>query len=326
MLLLVLHGQRVYAQVDPHFSQYYAYPMYLNPGLTGVLDGDYRVTAMYRNQWSGIGSGISTPAVSADMKTAKNINLGVNIMNQSAREAGFSSLNAYISLAYTGIRFGSNGNQHISAGFSLGMLNRRFDQSKFRTGSQWTVGNGVDPSLPSMENLDKTSATVFDAGAGILYYDATPDKKANLFAGFSAYHLTQPEDPFIAAGTNSKLPARYSLHGGVKLLVSENFSLIPNLLYMRQGNAEEKMAGAYGQLGVNETTDLLLGANYRFKDAISPYIGFYYKDFVLGASYDITHSDLSKYNGNANSFEISLSFIGRKKSKTEVVPFVCPRM
>jgi len=38
------------AQTDPHFSQYYAYPMWLNPGLTGAIDGDYRVTALYRDQ------------------------------------------------------------------------------------------------------------------------------------------------------------------------------------------------------------------------------------------------------------------------------------
>lgn len=326
LLVVVLARGKVYAQVDPHFSQYYAYPMYLNPGLTGAIDGDYRVTAMYRSQWSGIGNGFSTPGVSADLKTDRNINLGINIMNQAAGEAGFNSLNAYASLAYTGIRWGREGSQHINMGFSLGALNRRFDQSKFRTGLQWTAGSGLDPSLPAMENFNRTSATAFDAGAGMVYYDAATGKKVNVFAGFSVYHLTQPSDPFISNSVSDKLPVRYTVHGGVRWHVADNISLIPNLLYMRQGNAEEKMAGAYVQLGVNETTDFLLGANYRVSDAISPYVGLYYKNFVLGASYDINQSDLGKVAGSANSFEISLSFIGHKKSRGEAMPFVCPRL
>ena len=31
------------AQVDPHFSQYYVYPSWLNPALTGAFDGRYSV-------------------------------------------------------------------------------------------------------------------------------------------------------------------------------------------------------------------------------------------------------------------------------------------
>ena len=31
--------QNLFAQADPHFSQFYAYPFWLNPGLTGVMDG-----------------------------------------------------------------------------------------------------------------------------------------------------------------------------------------------------------------------------------------------------------------------------------------------
>ncbi len=315
-----------YSQVDPHFSQYYAYPIYLNPALTGAIDGDYRITAIYRDQWSGIDNGFKTPGISADFRTNNNFNIGVNLMNQSAGGGVFNSLNAYASLAYTGVRFGTNGNHHLTMGISLGAINRRFDQTKFRTGSQWDAATGYDPTLPNRENLTKPSATVFDAGAGLLYFDATPQKKSHIFAGFSAYHLTRPSDPFIAGGTNERLPMRLSAHGGIKIGLSDVLSITPNVLYMRQGNADEKMVGAYGQLMVNETLDFLVGANYRYKDAVSPYVGFYYKDLVIGLNYDVNVSDLGKAGGGANSFEVSLSFTGRKRSKGETVPFICPRL
>ncbi len=39
------------------------------------------------------------------------------------------------------------------------------------------------------------------------------------------------------------------------------------------GKGFEKMIGAYVQSNINEDADFLVGANYRFKDAIVPYAG-----------------------------------------------------
>ena len=119
---------------------------------------------------------------------------------------------------------------------------------------------------------------------------------------------------------------RAIVHAGVRLVLNESFSLTPNAMYARQGNAEEKMLGAYAQLRATESTEVLLGANYRFGDAISPYVGFYHKNMVLSVSYDITTSDLAKVVRSASSFEISLSFIGRKSVKTPAEDFICPRL
>jgi hypothetical protein len=86
------------------------------------------------------------------------------------------------------------------------------------------------------------------------------------------------------------------------------------------------MAGAYARLIAAPGTDVMLGANYRFKDALSPFVGFAHKNIVLGVSYDINTSDLGKMANGSNSFEISLSFIGRRSVRTPEVDFVCPRL
>jgi len=39
---------------DPRFSQFYLAPQVLNPAMTGIFDGEYRVTINYRNQWNSI--------------------------------------------------------------------------------------------------------------------------------------------------------------------------------------------------------------------------------------------------------------------------------
>lgn len=322
--IFVLSVSKLQAQVDPHFSQYYMYPSWLNPALTGVFDGDYRVTGIYRSQWGNITNPFSTPGVSVDFNGNNTINYGGSVMQQTAGNGGYTYLTAYGNIAYTGVRFGVNGNQRVVFGLQAGIVQRRFNPNKMQWGSQWDPTMGYNPNLPA-DILSRTNASAFDAGAGVLYFDAQPGKKANIYAGFSASHLTRPDDKFSSNGTE-KFPIRYTLHGGVKIAVNENFTVTPNFLYIQQRSSSEAMIGAYGQIKAPLETEFLFGLNYRIKDAISPYIGLYYKNMTLGLSYDVTSSDLSKMQKGANSFEISLSFIGRKRAKTPEVEFICPRL
>ena len=324
MLVGVLQGK---AQVDPHFSEYYVYPSWLNPALTGAFDGDYRVAAIYRNQWGNIANGFSTIGLSADFVTNKNLNFGGSILQQTAGTGGFTYLTANASIAYTGVKFGVNGHQRLVFGLQGGLNQRRFNTSKFQTGDQWFAATGYTPTSPSTDVVANPSASVFDASAGLAYYDATPNKKVNVFAGFSASHITQPDDKFISTSSvKSKFPIRYTLHGGAKIKTSETFSITPNFLYLQQGNATEKMLGAYAQVKATQETDVLLGFNYRLDDAIIPFAGFYYKNFTLGLSYDINNSQLGKNIATTNSFEISLTYIGRKAKELADKHFVCPRL
>ncbi|MBX3238617.1 MAG: PorP/SprF family type IX secretion system membrane protein [Chitinophagaceae bacterium] len=309
------------AQVDPHFSQYFIQPMFLNPALTGAIEGDYRVSAIWRSQYNNT---FNTQGVAAEMVTNKNLNIGLNVLNQMSSGGAYNFTNAQLSVAYTGIRFN---NHFVTMAMQAGMLNRRFNVNKLQFGDQWLPGIGFDHNLPTTEVFTKPSASAFDAGAGILYYDATPDRSVNLFAGAAAFHLTQPQDPFISGTSeNGKLPIRYSAHAGARILVNDFVNLVPNVLYMRQGNAEEKMVGAYLQIKANEKTDLMLGANWRMGDAASPFGGFYYNGFTVGISYDVTASTKDAMAINRNSLEVSLSYTWwRKKATVETKPFFCPR-
>ena len=315
------------AQVSPHYSQYYSNPLWLNPALTGITEGDYRITALYRDQWGGIGSGFKTPGVSADVKLTENLAIGGHFLDQRAGTAGYHFTNGYASISFSGVRFDKQGFHRLSIGLSAGVVARRFDQSKFQTGEQWNPATGFDPSVASSEVYGKTSAAAFDAGIGLLYFDGTPGKKVNLYGGLSAFHLTQPSDPFISGNHNQKLPIRYTAHFGTKLNLWDNLSLIPNALYMRQGNAEEKMIGAYAQINTGKAVDLMVGANYRINDAIVPYVGIYYNNITFGFSYDVNNGALSKAITNANAFEFSLTFNGKKREKSlSTIPFICPRL
>ncbi|HEU4471384.1 MAG TPA: PorP/SprF family type IX secretion system membrane protein [Flavisolibacter sp.] len=326
LLLMALSAiNKIHAQVDPHFSQYYVYPSWLNPALTGAFDGQYRVSGIYRNQWGNVSSPFATSGLSAEFTTEKNLNVGVSLLNQTAGNGGYHYNTGYANFAYTGVKFGKMETGRLVFAMQVGMIQRRFDRSKMTFGDQWNPVTGYNPGSTSADMLRRTSSSSFDAAAGVVYFDAAPGKKANVFGGFSVSHITKPVDRF-SEGEGGVIPMRYTVHGGVRINLSDVFSITPNLLYLKQGTAEEKMAGAYASYKAASDLDLMIGANYRFEDAFSPFIGFTYKNLVLGASYDVNTSDLGRIANGSNSFEISLSFIGRKAAKTPEVEFVCPRL
>ncbi|NSL89205.1 PorP/SprF family type IX secretion system membrane protein [Chitinophaga solisilvae] len=314
------------AQVDPHFSQYYAYPLWLNPALTGVIDGDYRISGDYRNQWANYGKPFSTAGISVDAATNKNLGVGLNVINMAAGDAGYNYFNAMASVSYTGVRFGATKTSQITFGIQGGIINRRVDPAKFQTGSQYQPVIGYDPSIANGENVTTTSSTVFDAGAGAMFFDGNPNHTLNPFVGFAAAHLTSPKDPFASNGEEKKLPVRYQVHGGTRIKLNDAVSITPTGLYMRQGNAEEIVAGAYASLMVNPEFDFLVGGNYRFNDAVIPFAGFHFKGFVLGLSYDANTSNMRRLVNGSQSFEVSLSFISRKRRILGEEYFICPRL
>jgi type IX secretion system PorP/SprF family membrane protein len=316
---------KVLAQSDPHFTQYYVYPSWLNPALTGAFDGAYRVSGIYRTQWGNISSPYSTFGLTADFTTNKNMNFGVSVLNQTAGDGGYRYTTAYANLAYTGVRFGPMEYQRVTLGLQAGLIQRSFDPTKLTFGDQWNAATGYNPDNQTADVLSSKSVSSFDAGAGILYFNANPGLKANLYAGFSASHLTKPKDEF-SKGAEETLPMRYTAHAGVRIKLSSTVTLTPNALYLKQGTAYEAMLGAYAQFKAGPYTDFLAGANYRFDDAASPFVGFTHKRFIMGVSYDINTSDLGKVAKGSNSFEISLSITGKRSVKTPEVEFICPRL
>lgn len=324
LVMIYMCMDNVKAQVDPHFSQFYAYSLWLNPGMTGVMDGDYRITGIYRNQWSDVIVPFSTQGFSADFTTNKNISIGANFLNQSAGDAGYKYLNAYFTVAYSGVKFGKDNEHQLTFGIQGGLLSRRFDRSKFRFGDQWNPITGYDPGVTTADDINKTSSSVLDFGAGVSYSQSSTEKMVNFFGGIAAFHLTKPEDPFINSSMKKFLPVRYALHAGARITLSDRVAIIPNVVYLKQGTASEKMVGIFAQLSANDFTDILFGANYRFNDAISPFTGVAFQNFVLGMSYDVNISDLGKDVPGANSIEVSLTYIGRRSGKP-LKYLSCPR-
>ncbi len=67
-------------------------------------------------------------------------------------------------------------------------------------------------------------------------------------------HLTQNlMGPFYLQRQQApSLPIRYSAHAGARIMANDFFNIVPNVLYRRQGNVDEKMAGAYLEINAKK--------------------------------------------------------------------------
>lgn len=320
-LVTLMLVSRTSAQVDAHFTQYYAHPLWLNPALTGVNDGYYRVTANYRYQWPSISSPFTTKGISGDMAVSDAFAVGLTVLSQTTSDGGYYYNNGYLSVSY---KARLTEYKIISGGFQVGMLNRGIDPGKFQYGNQYNPLIGYDPTIPSNEQFMRTNATALDGSLGLVYFDAEPDKAMNAFFGVSIYHPTQPRNQFLANGNNNKIPMRYAVHGGMRMRMSDRVDLTPHAVLLKQGDANEITGGLSLNMQLQEGTDFLLGTTYRLNDAVAPNIGIHLNGLTIGFSYDINMSKMKTASSGNGGYELSISFIGRRKITD--AKFVCPRL
>lgn len=290
---------------DPHFSQFYANRLYLNPALAGSSICP-RVDLGYRNQWPSLPGNYVTFGASFDMYISKiQGGVGVYFLNDNAGDLlGTSIIGAMY--AYK-LNVGNN----TSINFAL-------QASYIQTSLNWNelvFGDMIDPNLgivnPTSEippESNNISYPDFDFGIAFSH-------KGNIYGGIAVHHLTEPSNSFYNDG-NSKLEMKYTVHGGAFIDLTGSYSgdnnyggfaVSPNFLYMQQGDFHQLNVGLY----VNKRP-FIAGAwfrhNFENADAIVPMIGIEWKGFKVGYSYDITLSELGNTAGGAHEVSAGYQF------------------
>lgn len=324
LALILLVSVKVASAQDFHLSQYDAPPMFLNPAMTGMFDGKYRIHGHYRTQWMAVATKpFTTAGVSFDMPI-KKFGAGIQIFNYRAGVGTYNALSALLSLGYD-VVLDKQKNHHIALGVQGGIVNKSVDQSKLSFGNQYTTANdgGFDASVASGETFTNSNFTIHDINAGFLYYYAKENSRLNPFVGFSAFHLTQPTESFF--GSSNKLPIRYYAHGGVKVNINEKIQLLPKAIYMKQINDQEFTATLLLHYFLkNSDTYLIFGPTYRNKDAAIIEGGIKKGNYTARISYDINTSKLKEVSQSRGGFEISLTYIARRNKPNPLAN--CPRL
>lgn len=328
LLLFLLCRVPAKAQ-DPHFTQFFASPLTLNPAFTGLFSGDARIAANYRSQWSSIAIPYVTGTVSADFGVLKKVipyndRWGVGGLALYDRQAGGGLKTTYMGFS-TAYHKGLDreGLQSIAVGLQVAFVQKRLDMSKLVFENQLT-NLGFDQGMPSGEYFPKTSVSYPDLNVGVLY-NASLGTYGNLYFGGSYYHANEPDQSFLA-GRQARLQSRWTIQGGGGWAPTPKTRIYLSGLYMQQAKAYELAAGgAVGFVINNNPLDASLfyiGSWYRLNDAINPYVGLELKTLHIGLSYDINVSSLSSASNYKGGTELSLIYIFQKDNSRSIN---CPK-
>ena len=323
---------------DFHFSQYDAAALNTNPALTGMFGGKHRFHIHYRTQWAAV---VSRPFVTGqlswDMRIDNRWSVGVQAINYNAGNGTYNIFQLLPSVSYS-LPLTSDQFHRITFGLSAGFFNKSFNMSALTWGSQFEPGlegGSFNKNTDPGENLSRKNTFLPDFNAGALYFFADPNAKVNPFLGFSAFHLSQPNESFL--GGNSKLPMRFLVHGGVKIGINDRLSILPKVYYQFQNKAQELTISAAVQYYIEKhNLFLIAGATYRNSDAAIIEVGGRWKAWEARFSYDINFSSLTGVSKGRGATELSLTYIlfnsktkakkkKKQKSNQKMVP-LCPRL
>lgn len=336
-LLILLGAERVTAQ-DPQFSQFYAAPLYLNPGMAGATN-QARAGINYRNQWPAIDANFTTMSAFFDYYIEDyRSSVGAIITRDIEGLAGLQSLSLGLQYNYD---ISITPNLGFRPGLQVAIFNRDVNFGKLTFGDQYDPITGQFLDQPTAETFNTFQSRTFaDLSFGGLLYT----KRAWL--GGSLWHILEPNQSLI--GEKSPLPKKISVHGGFKIPLRPGViggglaarkaerSVSPAFQYRHQGKFDQVDLGVYytaepmvlgvwyrgvpfknlGGITNNESIVLLLGfTQIGAKDAIN-----------IGYSYDYTISKLGPGSGGAHEFSLVYTWPMRdpRKPPRDKLRIPCP--
>lgn len=328
---------------DPRFTQFYSSPQKLNPAMTGVFDGQVRLSANYRDQWSSILGAVPYKTINVGFESKFGVlkddffSLGVNVLRDEAGDAAFNQTQGHLSLSFMKQVAGGRGYryaQYLIAGVQVGAGQNGVDWSGIRFSTQF---DGIDynGNLNSGESLGEQSDVYTDINAGLMWYGVF-DKNKSFYAGAAVNHVNTPDISFYNEAKES-LYRRWVMHAGGEIpLITRQLSLLPGILYMRQGPSREINFGSnlrYTNKDWNEVA-LRVGSWMRFvknvdqsgfslgNESILMVAALEMSRFQIGLSYDVNLSTLTEISSSRGAFEVSFIYISAPKKRQQVL---CPR-
>ena len=298
---------------DLHYTQFYNAHVNINPGLTGIFNGDVRLAANYRNQWRSLPIPYTTVTGAYDMKiyrkpSHKDFFGGGLVFNYD--QAGDSKL----SLATLGLNGSYSipvASNFLTFGAQLGFSRRAFSLDDLTFDEQW---NGIQftPSKAITESFDRKALFVPDLSLG-LNYRIQKSSRSKADFGIAAFHVNNPRNPFYSDDKSVKLPIRLAINGLVQQKLTESLDLMVNAIYQIQTPYHELVISAGPKFYLNQKKgkNYAVGifGTYRMKDAIAPAFHLYMNDLQLGVSYDVNTSAFRAVTDHKGGPEFSLIYI-----------------
>ena len=329
---------------DTRFSQFYASPLNLNPAMTGVFEGRWRVALNYRDQWASVLDKKPFRSVAASYDMRYNIvgddylAFGLTTMHDEAGDSRYQTNQGLLSFSYlkqlSGNRYRTN-DQYLIVGAQAGMGQSSVQWDNLWFSRQWDSGNEIpDTNLSSGElseaDGNTSSNTYVDFNAGLMWYSLFDDNMS-IYAGLAMFHLNQPS---ISLFDNSaeKLDSRWVVHAGGEIPLTEGLSFLPAFQLQLQGPSKSLTPGFNFRYTNRDWYELAIRAgvwtHFSSKvegnnmDALIISTVLEMERWNLGFSYDINTSSLSQATNSRGTYELSLIYFQPASRRNNVK---CPK-
>lgn len=294
---------------DLHHSQFYLNPLHLTPAATGVFEGKWRVSGLYRSQWNTVPVAYETYAAAADWKAAvqrgkSSVSLGLLLQQDQAGDAKFTWAQAGLNL---GVAHAIGTSSALSLGFGASAVQRTVDISKLKFKNQW-AGDFFNPSLPSREPFGRNSGMAPSLSAGLMWHFQPAEVRHRATVGIGAFHLNRPSVS-LGGVEEANLPIRATVFGEGIYQMREMTDLVFFAAAQNMRSSNELLFGAgLRQLlttGLANETAIRFSLATRLGDAIIPAVQMERNNWVVGISYDWNISRFSDATNGRGGLEIA---------------------
>jgi len=332
VISLLICWSKIHAQ-DFTFSQFYDVPLYRNPALAGIFNGNLRLTSAYRSQWGSVTVPFETKTVSAEVTFPMGFNeadmmtVGLQLANDVAGDSKlgrtqFMPVVSFHKAFYDEVSY-------LTFALMGGLVQSQFDPTKLNFGGQYDANTG-DFSLPG-PIISNSTTHYFDGSTGLAFNSELWDG-SRYYIGLAAYHFLKPKINFFS-DTSVILKPRYSVNGGINFVSGDRNHTYLYVDGMLQGGHRQLLLGMLhshvikNYLEYEDNIALAFGASYRWGDAIVPTIKLEMRHFFIGTSYDINISKLTRASMYRGGFEFTMSYVAALNSllsNKEVERAGCP--
>lgn len=300
------------AQADVAFSHFGKAQTYYNPAAAGNLNAIH-LTLGSRMQWVDIKHAPMSFFLTADMpRKLLEQRWGVGVKAEFERIGLYTSTRIGAQVAWKR----KLGKSTLSVGVQPGIFSQAFrgDSVFVPTGDEYHSG-GVDEAIPQQT----VSGTVFDANVGVFF------SHPKFWVGASVTHVTAPTIELKASREalqiySFEVSRGYYFMGGGNIPINNTlFEIQPSgmfAMYKKAWTAQVAAILRYNRL-------LNIGAGYRYKDAVTAFIGVNLKDAYIGYAYDYPVSAISKATFGSHevfiTYNVKLESNEKNKNKQKCV-------
>jgi type IX secretion system PorP/SprF family membrane protein len=289
ILLFTGIGSTLFAQQDPHFTQYFDNTLFVNPAYAGSR-GMLNVTGIHREQWMGFSGRPTSTTLSVHSPLSyESVGLGATMVNDQVGPVNQTMF--YADFSYT-VKF-KNPEIKLSFGLKGGMNMISVSSTDLQT------IQASDPKL--LQNVKNNINPNY--GIGIYYH--TP----KFFIGASTPKILEKGYDSQSI-TNIEKRHYFGIIGGV-LILTDNWKIRPTAQIKLTVGApkciDASFAGIYRE-------KLWLGVMYRIDAAVGTFAQFQISpQFKLGIASDFGIQQIRNYNYGTFELLASYDFIFKKQ-------------